>query len=74
MNLERPRCVASRLYRRSLRKLEHGLPTGSADEAVQVFEDMQRDAARSGGWWALVRCWVNEAMALLRYRHASRTS
>jgi putative ABC transport system permease protein len=72
MNLERFCRVASRLYRRSLRKLEHGLPTGSADEAVQVFEDLQRDAARSGGWWALAVCWGNEAMAVRALRRSLR--
>src|SRR6266446_3352019 len=73
MNLEALRRFACRLYRRSLHKLEHGLPTGSTDEAVQVFDELQRDAARSGGWRALGRCWINEAMAVRALRRSLRT-
>jgi predicted permease len=73
MNLERPRRYASRVYRHSLRRLQHGLPTGSTDEAVQVFEDLQHDAARSGGWWALARCWVDESMAVRALRRSLRS-
>jgi predicted permease len=61
--------IAAALYRRSLRDIESGLPAHSVDDAVQVFEDLQRDAARSG-WGPLVRCWVAEALAVRTVRRS----
>jgi predicted permease len=74
MRLERACRFASAAYRRSLQRLEGALPPASLDEAVQVFEDLQRDALRSGGWWALAGCWTNEAIAVRSLRRSLETA
>jgi predicted permease len=70
MTRERAFRIASALYRRSLRRVERSLPANSLDDAVQVFNDLQRDAAQRGGWRGLARCWVAEVFAVRTLRQS----
>jgi putative ABC transport system permease protein len=58
--------TAAAVYRRAVRGMTGVLPDRSEDEIVAVFDQLQRQAARDGGWAAVLRCWLREGAALAR--------
>jgi putative ABC transport system permease protein len=66
--------AALALYRRAVRRVAGALPAGSEDEQVAVFDALQREAYREGGWRALLRAWVAEFGTTARLRFASDSS
>jgi putative ABC transport system permease protein len=62
-------CAAAvAFYRRAIRRVAGALPGGSEDDHVALFDALQHDAYREGGWRALARCWTAEFAALTRLR------
>src|SRR5215831_10508883 len=60
--------LASGMYRRALRHVADVVPRGSEDDAVAVFEALQRESYATGGWRAVCRCWGAELAAITRLR------
>ncbi len=60
--------IAAAAYRRALAAVADALPAGRADDAVAVFEALQRDAYRTRGWSGVVRYWLAETASLARLR------
>src|SRR5262249_9342114 len=60
--------LASGVYRRALRWIADAVPRGSEDDAVAVFDALQRESYATGGWRAVFRCWSSELADIMRLR------
>src|SRR5215475_7206459 len=68
MGAARVFAAAAAIYARAVRTVAGSLPGGSERDAVDLFDTLQREAYRDGGWRAVLRCWTSEAAALVRLR------
>ncbi len=58
--------LASRAYRAALAARARYIHAGDREAATAVFEVLQQQSFRSGGWPALFVCWCREAWSLCR--------
>ena len=56
--------LATAAYRQAVRAVSRSMPANSRDELVAVFDRLQRDAFREGGWIGLGRSWFGEARSV----------